>query len=579
MENKKNIIIYIIFLLMLGASIYFFRGSYALFAVRQELEGSIVVPENNYCINNGFDTLSECILVMENYSPSVESAKTYIASKGTPNFSQTAPSLTYREEKTTVNNSSGVISTTAHFTLGSGYTFNSSTGMFNLTNYINTDLTDDYINYYTCGSTTSTYSSCAVMYQIKAYTKTTDSAGNVTYLVTSAVQHGYHSVNSLDSEVGLYQAEDDTGNTYYFRGDVKNNYVSFAGYIWRVVRVNGNGSVRLIYSGTSTNSTGSATILGNTTFNSRRNDPTFIGYMYGEDFALNLTQNATYSFTDFNQNESYYFGESYVFDESINEFRLTGNTIYGTWASVHDQAIASYPYSCFSTSPTGTCTVLKRVSRFNNNYTATATLLSYSSKDYASTLTNTNNSNIKGTIDTWYISNILNKTDSTGQSYANYISDEIFCNDRSVNSGSGYLLSPTTTYGANRRISQQKSPSLVCPQESDAFTVSTANGNGNLTYPIGLLTADEVSMAGGMYGSINTSYYLCTGQMFWLMSPYYFNAPLNSAVQLVVASTGRMDASVVNTNRGIRPVINLSSTVLVAGGDGTASNPFTVSLN
>ena len=67
--------------------------------------------------------------------------------------------------------------------------------------------------------------------------------------------------------------------------------------------------------------------------------------------------------------------------------------------------------------------------------------------------------------------------------------------------------------------------------------------------------------------------------MFWLMSPYYFNAPLNSAVQLVVASTGRMDASVVNTNRGIRPVINLSSTVLVAGGDGTASNPFTVSLN
>ena len=255
---------------------------------------------------------------------------------------QTAPSLTYREEKTTVNNSSGVISTTAHFTLESGYTFNSSTGMFNLTNYINTDLTDDYINYYTCGSTTSTYSSCAVMYQIKAYTKTTDSAGNVTYLVTSAVQHGYHSVNSLDSEVGLYQAEDDTGNTYYFRGDVKNNYVSFAGYIWRVVRVNGNGSVRLIYSGTSTNSTGSATILGNTTFNSRRNDPTFIGYMYGEDFALNLTQNATYSFTDFNQNESYYFGESYVFDESINEFRLTGNTIYGTWASVHDQAIASY---------------------------------------------------------------------------------------------------------------------------------------------------------------------------------------------------------------------------------------------
>ena len=49
-------------------------------------------------------------------------------------------------------------------------------------------------------------------------------------------------------------------------------------------------------------------------------------------------------------------------------------------------------------------------------------------------------------IDNWYVTNILNKTDSNAQSYASYLSDEVFCNDRSLNTGSGYLLSPTTTY-------------------------------------------------------------------------------------------------------------------------------------
>lgn len=58
-------------------------------------------------------------------------------------------------------------------------------------------------------------------------------------------------VTTVGSEVastneGLIASSDDDGATYYFRGAVTNNYVTFAGLTWRIVRINGDGSVRLI---------------------------------------------------------------------------------------------------------------------------------------------------------------------------------------------------------------------------------------------------------------------------------------------------------------------------------------------
>ena len=50
---------------------------------------------------------------------------------------------------------------------------------------------------------------------------------------------------------GIYSLEDNDGPSYYFRGNVYDNYVSFAGFYWRVVRINGDGSLRLLYDGTS----------------------------------------------------------------------------------------------------------------------------------------------------------------------------------------------------------------------------------------------------------------------------------------------------------------------------------------
>ena len=575
--NKKIVLCIAALLIVFSVIMYLFSDSYALFTTSSEANGSITVPENNYCLNHGFDRLSDCILVMENYSNSVEDAKEYISSKGNGTFSQMAPTITYRETTTEVSNSNGVLSTTAHFTLGSGYTFNSSTGMFTLTNYTNNDLSDQYIDYYTCGATNGTSITCSTMYQVKAYTVSTSSNGTTTYRITSAVRHNYRAVDALDSEIGLYASSDNDGSTYYYRGNVKNNYVSFAGYIWRVIRVNGNGSVRMIYSGKSTSDTGSSVTIGNSAYNSKNYDPTYVGYMYSEDFALNTSSNSATSYNSFSENVRYYFGTGYVFDEASKTFRLSGDTIFGTWEEVHDQAISQYPYTCFSTSSTGSCTVMKNVTRYSNPYTATVKLISNNSISYEATLNNTTSSTIKSVLDTWYINNILNKTDSSGKSYASYLSDEVFCSDRSLNSGSGYLLSPTSTYGAYRRIYQQKVSTLQCSQDVDKFTVSDTKGNGKLTYPIGLLTIDEASMAGGLCNSVNTQYYLYTGQTYWTMSPSLFNSGSALAYVWYVSSTGYLNHwATTSTSLGVRPVVNLSADVLISGGDGTSQNPYVI---
>ena len=148
--------------------------------------------------------------------------------------------------------------------------------------------------------------------------------------------------------------------------------------------------------------------------------------------------------------------------------------------------------------------------------------ISYSSDSYADAVTNTTNSTMKNTLDTWYKNNLT--------SYASYLADETFCNDRKINWGNGYLTTPTTTYGAYGRLADKRTPSLKCTQDNDKFKVS--NANAKLDYPISLITADEAAMAGGVYGVANSF--------------------------------------------GARPVINLKADTLIIKGDGTSLNPYVI---
>lgn len=76
--------------------------------------------------------------------------------------------------------------------------------------------------------------------------------------------------NGTNTGSGLYRTSDDDGATYYFRGDVKNNYVSFANQLWRIIRINGDGSIRLIKSES----------IGDSKFNEQAELSKYVGFTY-----------------------------------------------------------------------------------------------------------------------------------------------------------------------------------------------------------------------------------------------------------------------------------------------------------
>ena len=280
-----------------------------------------------------------------------------------------------------------------------------------------------------------------------------------------------------------------TGITYYYTGDTNevNNWVSFAGFYWRIIRINGDGSIRMIYQGVADSPTpddgnisGEETQIGTSAFNDVYENNMYVGFKYGSD-----------------------------------------------------------------------------------------------SSDYATTHANINNSTILGaddsndttTLNGWYRVNLLE--------YAEYIDGEAgFCGDRRISSGTGTGLSETY-YQPYTRISDS-SPSLSC-NTNDIYTATDSSiGNKALTYPIGLISADEAMLAGipNWNSSGNINNYLYTGEYYWTMSPYYFSG--SYAYVFLVYNNGYLFINIVHNPHGVRPVINLRSDVQISEGNGTQNNPFKV---
>ena len=209
---------------------------------------------------------------------------------------------------------------------------------------------------------------------------------------------------------------------------------------------------------------------------------------------------------------------------------------------------------------------------------------------------NTNNSTIKTYIDNWYTSNLEAK------GYTKYLSTTaVYCNDRS-NPAGGYNTGSTAFYyGGYTRLITHKAPTYDCTDTNDKFTVDTSTGNGKLTYPIALMTADEVSFAGGLYanynanawyfrnakeGTLTTSSsstdasYSSTGSTYWwLLSPFYwFGSSARASVFYVGGSSlpGFLGDYFVDGTRGVRPAVSLKSCVKTSGGDGSAGTPYTI---
>lgn len=296
---------------------------------------------SNYSpVEQGFTTLAEAMLVNEYQSSSVENAKQQIESKQAPDFTKTAPIIEWTE-----NHASTTTTTTATMPhpdlvgngesysaglteqnvlprIGTSYTFDSETGKYTIGNLSYVDPTTlNYNNqegtkYYFCNAGFNTnssnlitpyqnYANCTTIYQIVSVTSSdgTSTGSGGTSIKTKVYQMTSYAYTQSEqesdkSDKGLYAIEDDHGTSYYYRGSVTNNYVKFAGYYWRIIRQNGDGSVRLLYAGTTPNATGSGLQIKSSAFNSQRDNPGYVGYMYGNSF------NTSYEQTHANENDS-----------------------------------------------------------------------------------------------------------------------------------------------------------------------------------------------------------------------------------------------------------------------------------
>ena len=371
------------------------------------------------------------------------------------------------------------------------------------------------------------------------------------------------------TDEGLFMTEDDEGESYYYRGAVKNNYVSFAGFTWRIIRRNGDGSVRMIYSGKSTSDTGDNVTIGNSEFNSKYWDPTYVGYKYNEDFSLH-ENNGTTVYDWFTNTQKYNYGTGYTFDQSTKKFTLTGNIKELTWNDNHEEIVNNQLYSCLNTN----CNVVYKVTGYRNTTTMVVQPISYSSNSLLTAQTNKTDSPIKTKLDNWY------KTNMT--SYTSKLADETFCSDRSISSGTGYKTDSYTFYGAYNRLQDNKKPSLKCSQNNDKFKMS--NESAKLDYPVGLILADEVALAGGRsyyngaYSS-NSNYYLYNGKYYWALSPSYFISKGSHAYVWCVMPSGSLNPwYYVAYSHGVRPVINIKADTTITKGDGSSINPFVLSV-
>ena len=187
-------------------------------------------------------------------------------------------------------------------------------------------------------------------------------------------------------------------------------------------------------------------------------------------------------------NKNYVFGSSFTY--ANGSYSLSSTTTINTdnWAS-QSSNIDTHHYTCLSSGTT--CTSLYYVYYIDYGTTYYITLTGGKSVDdalnemlYNANTKSSTSSTIKTYIDNWYKNNMT--------SYTEKLEDTVFCNDRSMSNKESNGWNPnggsTTSEIWFKYYIIPTTPSLKCTNENDKFTVENSNGNGALTYPVGLLT-------------------------------------------------------------------------------------------
>ena len=372
----------------------------------------------------------------------------------------------------------------------------------------------------------------------------------------------FSKISSDTNGKGIYVrsgTEEDANPIYYYRGAVDNNNVIFANFCWKIVRTTETGGIKLIYNGTpnngTCNNTGDNAAISSVAFNTNFISPTYVGYKYG----------TVYNHASKTLSDSDLYGTDVTYTNGT--YTLTSTQ------TGYSQGLSTHHYTCFNS--TGTCT--KAYYIFYVESTKGYYITLDSGKKTSEALSemldnNTTDSTIKTAIDNWYSTNMT--------SYTNKLEDTVWCNDRSIYSKGGWDSNggDTTSYlyfSAHKRAWMKlRNPSLTCSRNIDKFTTNTNNGNGNLTYPVGLLTADEIMLAGGNGEDSNNSYYLYTENAYWVGSPYDFI--FETMNEFYVRSDGKLVGYDAKTIYGVRPCISLASGTEISSGNGTVNSPYVV---
>ena len=407
----------------------------------------------------------------------------------------------------------------------------------------------------------------------------------------------FYEISGTDNGNGLYLlpgTETYTYPIYYYRGNVDNNNVYFAENCWKIVRTTSTGGLKLVYNSSATDvdgekqcletsETGTSTITMKA-FNSSYKSPAYVGYSLPES-------SKRYSYSTQTLNSTTYYGSSvdpttYKLVDPVLELNDTHHYSYNspdpnaTGIEGDTGNVRYYYYKNSASGTSGTGYFIK----FDKTKSVSTIL------DEMLTESNSKNnpSNIQGVINTWWGTG----DNSLNSKYGEYLEDTEWCNDRSVASLGGW--SPTgTLYSSNwyewalifnervrydqskfgsdaNNIKNTNTPILTCSNPNDRLTVA----NGNLTYPIGLLTYDEVALAGAILSNGNSNFYLYTNQYYWLLSPLnFFNTDANVGD---VYSSGNLSGHSVNYPGGVRPALSLKHGTQILRGEGTKTKPYII---
>jgi len=387
-------------------------------------------------------------------------------------------------------------------------------------------------------------------------------------------------IKKYDGDTSTFSGNQDI---YYYYGAASSNNVLFANYCWKIIRTTSTGGVKLLYNGVPdasracNNTNDDATLtkeqmntsLEEIRFNSDIFSLADIGYMYNTRYERQSRNLSSYM--------NFTYGRGFSWDG--NKYTLT-NAMVVPYQEI--QKIAGLHYTCLGNN---TCDEIKYIYyfnfRINSNSTTGTPQITSASLDYITIANgksvedainemlynddvNKNNSNIKNAIDYWYQQNMT--------SYTKYLEDTIWCNDRSTSNLSASGWNPNGGSISNKLYfkSYNDKTNLTCKNKNDRFTVNKANGNGALTYPVGLMDATEAQLS---YTSSSPYSPHALEKDYWLLSPNNYYMDVGS---VEIATKESVKTSILQYSYAVRPAISLKEGMPYSTGDGSSNKPYII---